>query len=244
MIDLQSTPALDVSGLSGGFGPIPLLADINLSVGAGEIVALLGPNGAGKTTAIMALAGHLPQARGRIMISGEPARRTAHQRAAQGIGVVTQERCVFMGLSVRDNLRLGRGAASDVLDLFPELRPHLRRRVGLLSGGQQQMLAVGRALAARPTVLLTDELSFGLSPLVVDRILGVLRQYADAFNIAVLLVEQQIHKALRCADRAYVLQRGRIVMQGSCESLQDRLDELHGLYLSRDGAPHASNGHK
>jgi ABC-type branched-subunit amino acid transport system ATPase component len=239
-----ATPVLEVSALSAGFGAVSLLSDINLCVHAGEVVALLGPNGAGKTTTIMALAGHMSLMHGEVRINGELARRTPHGRARRGMGVVTQERCVFMGLSVRDNLRLGRGKSDEVLDLFPELRPHLHRRVGLLSGGQQQMLAVGRALAARPQVLLTDELSFGLAPLVVDRILRVMREYVDTYRIAALLVEQHIHKALQCADRAYVLQRGRIVMSGPCESLRGRLDELHGVYVRGTGDVSANGGHE
>jgi branched-chain amino acid transport system ATP-binding protein len=229
-----SAPVLEASGLCAGFGPVPLLREIDLVVRPGEIVGLLGANGAGKTTTIMALAGHLRPAAGRVLLGGVPAHLPAYRRARQGLGLVTQERCAFMDLSLRDNLRLGSGGADPVLQLFPELAPHMDRRVGLLSGGQQQMLAVGRALVAKPKVLLSDELSFGLAPQIVDRILQTLRAYAAAHNTAVLLVEQQVQKALECVDRAYVLQRGRIVLAETADYLKLHLDELQRVYMETE----------
>ena len=225
-------PVLQAIGLTAGFGSIPHVRDVDLAVHPGEMLALLGANGAGKTTTIMSLAGQLRRAGGEVLFKGAPAHSSPERRARAGLGLVTQERCVFMGLSLSDNLRLGRGPVEEVLALFPELRVHLRRPVGLLSGGQQQMLAVGRALAARPSVLLADELSFGLGPLIVDRLLVALRRYADEYGIAVILVEQHIQKALKFSDRAVVLQHGRVALQGSAADLRGRPEQIQQAYLA------------
>jgi len=145
-------------------------------------------------------------------------------------------------LSVQDNLRLGRGSVSDALELVPELRPLLRRRVGLLSGGEQQMLTLARALASRPSVLLADELSLGLAPLILDRLLQLARRAADD-GVAVLIVEQQARKALRYCDRGYVLARGRVMLEGTASELRDQLPEIEATYLAAaSSAPPSSAG--
>lgn len=222
---------LELRGLSGGFGPVPYLNDLDLSVEAGQIVALLGANGAGKTSTIMTIAGHAKVASGEVLFDGRPLTGAPHLRARDGIGLLTQERCAFMDLSLRDNLRLGLGDPDDVLRHFPELEQFMDKKAGLLSGGQQQMLAVGRILAARPRLMLIDELSLGLAPLMVDRILKTLDAFRTEFGTAVILVEQHVHKALEVADRAYVLQRGRIVMSGTTDDLKGSLDDLHRAYI-------------
>jgi branched-chain amino acid transport system ATP-binding protein len=150
-----------------------------LDVAAGEVVALLGPNAAGKTTTLMTLSGHLPSIRGDVVWRGRPTSSPPHIRARDGLGLVTEERAVFMQMTISDNLRVGRCDKERALRLFPELEPHLDRRVGLLSGGQQQMLALARVLTRPTAVLLADELSLGLAPKVVDRLLLAVRTAAN-----------------------------------------------------------------
>lgn len=235
---------LELRGLSGGYGSVPFLNDLDLTVDAGQIVALLGANGAGKSSTIMTIAGHAKVASGECLFDGEPLTGAPHLRARQGIGLLTQERCTFMELTLRDNLRLGLGDENEVLTYFPELEQFLDKRAGLLSGGQQQMLAVGRILAAKPRLMLIDELSLGLAPLMVDRILSTLDEFRVRYGTAVILVEQHVHKALAVADKAYVLQRGRIVMSGTTDELKDSLDDLHRAYIPVGaGADELAGGH-
>jgi branched-chain amino acid transport system ATP-binding protein len=227
--------ALAAHDLDAGYGAVAAVRGLNLEVAAGEIVALLGANGAGKTTTLMTLAGAIPALGGEVLLAGERARGPLHRRARAGVVLVPEERSVFMGLTVRDNLRVGRGAAQRVLEIFPELRDHLRRKAGMLSGGQQQMLTLGRALAAEPRVLLADELSLGLAPLLVARLLDAVRQAASDRGVAVLLVEQHIRSALEVADRVYVLRRGSVVLEGRAEELRARTDEIEQAYLHGPG---------
>jgi sulfate-transporting ATPase len=163
-------------------------------------------------------------------------------RARKGLGVVSQERAVLMELSARENLRVSRCDIDRAIALFPELEPHLERRVGLLSGGQQQMLALARCLARKCRLLLVDELSLGLAPRIVDRLLHAVRDAADD-GTAVLLVEQHIHKALSVADRVLVMTRGTVALEGNAGDLVDRLDEIQDAYL-RTGASESTNGAK
>ena len=213
-----------------------MVRGVDLHVEAGEVVALLGPNGAGKTTTMLTLSGTLAPIAGRISADGVTMSGPLHRRARRGLAVVTEERSIFRGLSTRSNLQLGRGPVAAALELFPELERLLDRKAGLLSGGEQQMVAVARAVAAEPKLLLVDELSIGLAPMVVERLLEAIRGAADR-GAGVLMVEQHAHKALRRADRGYVLQRGRIVLEGSAEGLLGRMDDLEQAYLSGDGAP-------
>lgn len=222
---------LGARGLSAGYAGVPVVREIDLEVRRGEVVALLGPNGAGKTTTLLALAGEVPVLGGEVHLGGAATSAPLHRRAAAGLGLITQERSVFMSLSVRDNLRLGRGDPDRAVELFPELEPHLDRRAGLLSGGQQQILTTARALAAEPEVLLADELSLGLAPQIVARLLSAIRDAAGR-GVAVLLVEQQLSQALKVADRAYVLRRGRIELTDDAAALRERIGEVTELYLS------------
>jgi branched-chain amino acid transport system ATP-binding protein len=201
-----------------------------MHIHAGEVVALLGPNGAGKTTTVRTIAGELPACAGTLRYQGRMLRGPLHRRARAGIATIPEERAIFSRLSTLANLRLGRGDVEAVLELFPELEPLLDRRAGLLSGGEQQMLVVGRAIAANPKLLLVDELSLGLAPLVVERLLRALRRAAGG-GTAVLLIEQHARKALAIADRGYVMRRGRLRMEGSSAELLDRFDEIEGSYL-------------
>jgi branched-chain amino acid transport system ATP-binding protein len=207
--------------------------DLDLEVHAGEVVALLGPNGAGKTTTLLALAGELPLLSGEVAIDGEVTRAPLHRRAQRGLMFVTEEKSVFMGLSTRDNLRAADADLDAAMTLFPELERRLDVRGGLLSGGEQQMLSLARALCREPRVLLADELSMGLAPLVVKRLLQAVRDAAVARGTAVLLVEQHVRQALRYADRAYVVRRGRIALAGSAVELAGRISEIEDSYLTR-----------
>jgi branched-chain amino acid transport system ATP-binding protein len=222
---------LECRNLAAGYGPIPAVHDVSLRVRPGEMVAVLGANGAGKSTTLLALAGELPLQGGEVLWNSSPTRAPLYKRARSGLAFVTEERSVFMGLTVRENLRLGRGSVADALALVPELRRLLGRRVGLLSGGEQQMLTLARALASKPEILFADELSLGLAPLILDRLLRLARQAADD-GVGVLIVEQQARKALRYCDRAYVLARGHVVLEGTAEELCERLPEIEATYLS------------
>ena len=218
-------------GLTAGYGGTPAIHGIDLEARAGEVVALLGANGAGKTTTLLTLAGEVAPISGSVVFRGDARRRRLHQRARQGLGFLTEERCVFMQLTGWQNLKLGRGRPQKALQLFPELEEHLDKKVGLLSGGQQQMLALGRVLAAQPRVLLADELSLGLAPMVVERLLTAVRAAADD-GVAVILVEQHVRQALAIADRVHVLRRGRVVLSGSADELRGDADGIAAHYLT------------
>jgi len=187
---------VEVDGLDAGYHGTPVVRDLTLHVGEGEVVALLGANGAGKTTTLATIAGLQQPLAGRIRMDGQDiGGKSAHRLARRGLSLVPEGRALFASLTTRENLRLsaGRGRSHDeVLDLLPELRKCLDRKAGLLSGGEQQMLAVGRAITRRPRVLLIDEMSLGLAPVVVERLLPVLRRVADDLHTAVLLVEQHV----------------------------------------------------
>jgi branched-chain amino acid transport system ATP-binding protein len=227
------TDVLTASGLTTGYGPQPVVHEIELTVAAGEVVALLGANGAGKTTTLLALTGVLPLHKGEVQIVGKNMRKVPlHRRARQGLSFVTEERSVFKGLSTVDNLRVGGVPTADVLALFPELEKRLKVRGGLLSGGEQQMLTLGRALSRSPKLLLADELSLGLAPLVVGRLLAAVRSAADEQGTGVLLVEQHARKALHYVDRVYVMRRGRIYMSLSAAEASLRIDEIEAAYLA------------
>jgi sulfate-transporting ATPase len=224
------TAVLEADGLRAGYGKVEIVRDLSLRVDEGEVVALLGPNGAGKTTTISTLSGELRALGGEVRFLGARTEAPMHVRARNGLGLVSQERAVLMDLTARENLRVSRCDLDRAVALFPELEPHLERRVGLLSGGQQQMLALARCLARRCRLLLVDELSLGLAPLVVDRLLQAVRAAADE-GTAVLLVEQHIHKALSVADRVLVMTRGAIGLEGDATELAGRLDDIQDAYL-------------
>jgi branched-chain amino acid transport system ATP-binding protein len=219
--------------LCAGYGSLPVLRDVTLDVRPGEVVVLLGANGAGKSTTLKALAGYLRPTDGTIYWNSSVKYAPAHVRARQGMRYVPDERAIFASMSVSDNLRIGRQTSNErALELFPELAPLLKRRAGLLSGGEQQMLVLARALSARPRLLIADEVSLGLAPLVVRRLLRAVRDAADAYGTAALLVEQQLRAGLEVADRGYVMQRGRLVLEGSAAELLARMNEIETAYLS------------
>jgi branched-chain amino acid transport system ATP-binding protein len=234
------TAALEIRNLSAGYAGVPVVRGVDLRVDAGEVVALLGPNGAGKTTTLLTISGLIPALDGEIDVLGEPvSSRAPYQNARRGLAHVPEDRSLFFQLTVQENLRLGlrgdkagRAAAYDrALDMLPALRPLMTRRAGLLSGGEQQMLALARAMVGEPKVLLVDEMSLGLAPIIVERLLPLVRQIADETGAAVLLVEQHIQMALSVADRAYVMSHGEIVMSGIAAEMAERRDLLEASYL-------------
>ena len=217
---------LEVVGLDAGYGDAQALFDVALRVDAGEPVALIGANGAGKSTLLRCVTGLLPPWRGAIRFRGRPlAAMPAHAIARQGIAMVPEGRQLFPSLTVRENLLVGGAAARvgpwslpRVLRLFPGLAPRLDRRVTTLSGGEQQMVAIGRALLANPDLLLCDEISLGLAPPVVAELYQTLRAVL-AEGVTVLVVEQDLRQALGLADRVYCLREGRVVLSGRSDAL-------------------------
>jgi branched-chain amino acid transport system ATP-binding protein len=227
----STVPLLAAKDMVVGYGSVHVLKGFNLAVLPGEVVALLGANGAGKTTTLHALAGELPLQSGSVSLLGRTIQSPLHRRARWGLGLLTEERSVFMKLTVEQNLRLGRGSIERALEEMPELRSLLKRRGGLLSGGEQQMLSLARALAGDYKVLLIDEISLGLAPIIVQRLHRAIRKAAIERGLGVLLVEQHVRAALQIADRAIVLRRGDVVLTGTSEELSGRLDEIRRVYL-------------
>lgn len=215
---------LSVEDVRSAYGRIEVLHGVTLHVARGEIVTLIGANGAGKTTLMHAISGVQPITGGKILFEGRPiAQLPAHARVAAGISQVPEGRQVFEPLSVKDNLRLGAWSrrASDlgddlarVRELFPMLEAFWEKPAGMLSGGQQQMLAIGRGLMAKPRLLLLDEPSMGLAPKLVDHVLAVIRSLQHE-GLTILLVEQNAGAALAIADRAYVLETGKVALSGN-----------------------------
>jgi branched-chain amino acid transport system ATP-binding protein len=232
----MSAAVLEIEGLTTGYEDAAVVRELDLSVGEGEVVALLGANGAGKTTTLRAVSGIVDPMSGGIAFGGRDLAGTSISgRARMGIAHVPENRGLFFGLSVAEHFRLGhRGERLDAdaaYRYFPALAELRDRRCGLLSGGEQQMLAVARALARHPKLLLLDELSLGLAPLIVEGLLPVVREYATETGCGVLLVEQHIQLALGVADRGYVLSHGEVVLQDRAEALRRNRELLMASYF-------------
>ncbi|MCL4296945.1 MAG: ABC transporter ATP-binding protein [Anaerolineae bacterium] len=220
---------LEINNLNMAYGDAQALWNVSLAVNEGECVTIIGPNGAGKTTLVNALAGIIPARSGQILLDGRDLTQApAHRVCGFGVAVVPEGRRLFPQMSVRDNLDIGsyipsaRARRAETIErvytIFPRLKERARQLAGTLSGGEQQMVAIGRALMALPRLLLLDEPSLGLAPLVVDNIFAVLSEINKA-GVSILMVEQNVSKALQFAARGYVLEQGRIVQAGAAESL-------------------------
>jgi ABC-type branched-subunit amino acid transport system ATPase component len=228
------TAVLETRALRAGYGGVEVVRGIDLHVEPGEVVAMLGPNGAGKTTTLLTLAGELAPLGGEVDVLGRHGRTPLHVLARHGLALITQERSVLMSLTTAENLRVSRCDVGKALELFPELEPHLGRHVGLLSGGQQQMLALARGLARGPRLLLVDELSLGLAPLVVQELLGVIERL-KADGMTIILVEQSLNVALSVSDRAVFLEKGQVRFEGPAAELAERDDLARAVFLGREG---------
>jgi len=236
-----TTNILEVRGLHAAYGPTRVLQGIDLDIPAGQVVALLGANGAGKTTTLRALCQMMVSTQGSILLAGQRIDgRSTEQIAKAGVGHVPDGRGTFLGLTTEENLRLGAYARSGrdgietdmarVFDYFPRLRERRGQQAGTLSGGEQQMLAIGRALMGRPRLLLLDEPSFGLAPLIVRDIFAIMRRINQEEQVSILLVEQNAKLALDLADSAYLIETGRIVLSGPAAEVR-RNDAVRKAYL-------------
>jgi len=234
---------LEVSGLTVQRGAKRVIADLSMRLPAGRTVALLGPNGAGKSSLVLALAGALPVASGRILLAGQDlANRPCDAVRSAGVAAILEGHQVLTAMSVEENLRVAGfdlpqrellAQLEQAWGIFPELRQLRGRLAGTLSGGQQQMVAVAQALMARPRFVLADELSLGLAPLIVRRLTGVLKVLADQ-GCGILLIEQFTHVALRLADHVYVMNRGRVHFEGDPAEVRANPQVLHEAYLAGD----------
>lgn len=229
--------SLVVTGLDAGYGQLAVLHDVSLQVAAGEVLAVVGANGAGKTTLLRAVSGLIRPTAGTVTLDARDITGNAAEKmAARGLTHVPENRLCFPTLSVRDNLMLGAWTRKDggdldpVLDLFPRLKTRLGQLAGTLSGGEQQMVAIGRGLMAEPTAILLDEPSIGLAPKVVAEIMEVLARLKTEKNLAVLLVEQNVRASFKIADRAVVMNRGRVALSGPPAELVE-LPEVRSAYL-------------
>jgi branched-chain amino acid transport system ATP-binding protein len=227
--------ALELAGVSAGYGETVVIENVDLSLAAGETVSIIGRNGVGKTTLLATLMGHTTLHAGRILLGGtDIARWSVHRRVRHGLGFVPQEREIFSSLTVRENLavaaRPGRWTPASVFELFPRLAERQAGRGDELSGGEQQMLAIGRALVGNPSVLLMDEPSEGLAPVIVEELVRAVRRLAATDGLTLVLVEQNARLALDLSPRTIVMDRGRIVHDGASADLRDEPETLERLF--------------
>jgi branched-chain amino acid transport system ATP-binding protein len=237
----MSKPALVCTELWAGYGPQPAIRSVSIALAPGRLTGLFGPNGAGKTTLLRTVAGLIPAMRGEVSLDGIPfGSAPTYLRVRRGLGLIPDNRSLFTQLSTRVNLELARQKSGlsldEALDLFPALRGRLKVRAAQLSGGEQQMLAIARALMPRPRVLLVDEMSLGLAPLIVNRLLPVLRDVAREADMAILLVEQHVRIALQYVDHVYVLVHGELQISCPADDVRHDPSQLQALYLS-EGVP-------
>lgn len=244
--DAAGSPAVEVRGLDFSYGQLQVLFDVDLTVARGEVLALLGTNGAGKSTVLANISGLLVPDRGQVLLDGEDVTHTgAEHRVRHGLVQVTGGKAVFPTMSVADNLKAGcyplrrdrptaRHRLDNVLELFPILAERLTQQAGTLSGGEQQMLGLAKGLLLQPTLLLIDELSLGLAPVVVEQLLSVV-ETLRAQRVTMVLVEQSINVALSLADRAVFMEKGRIRFEGPAAALLERDDLARAVFLGNEG---------
>jgi ABC-type branched-subunit amino acid transport system ATPase component len=228
---------LEAYNVSAGYGRIPVVHEVCLTVARGEVVALVGPNGAGKTTTLITMGGYLRPLSGEVRWKGQRTEAPPHRRARAGLAFVSEHRSVLMRLTTRENLKVGRVETARCVQLFPELNERLDVKAGELSGGEQQMLGIGRALARNPELLMVDELSLGLAPLVTERLFRAVRSAADETGVGVLLVEQHLNNTLRYADRVYLIVAGRVEFEGSPKELEANRSAVVRSYFGWEGVP-------
>lgn len=236
------TPILEVTDLRSGYGPVNVLGGLSFGVGEREIVAILGPNGAGKSTLLKSIVGLVTPSAGRVHLSGTDVTKLSIEATVRrGLTLVPEGRNVFVGLTVAENLRMGAylrrdrseidGDLDRLLDRFPRLRERSSQLAGTLSGGEQQQLAICRALMSQPRVLLLDEPSLGLAPILAQSVFEFILELREEEGLTIVLVEQSIHDALRIADRVYLLASGLFVESGSAEEMAKSVQTLEASYL-------------
>ncbi|SHH07375.1 amino acid/amide ABC transporter ATP-binding protein 2, HAAT family [Jatrophihabitans endophyticus] len=230
---------LRIEGLTAGYAGIAAVRDVSLTVAPGEVVALLGPNGAGKSTTLLSAIGALAPMGGRVLFDGQDITgRTPDAVSRLGLALVPDSRGIFFDLTVRDHFRLAapkgdKAAVEAMLDRFGALRGLMDRRAGLLSGGEQQMLALAKAFVTKPSVLMVDEMSLGLAPLIVQSLMPIMRRAAEEEGMGILLVEQHIEMALKVADRGIVLNRGAVRFEGPARELLTNRADVEASYMAR-----------
>lgn len=231
-----AVPILDCQNLSAGYGPVRVVRDVNFALQAGSVLAVLGPNGAGKSTLMNTLAGLLPRKGGDVVVEGKSLRNGRPAEANRhGLILVPDDRALFTSMTVRENLSIAKrsgGLSLDgAIDMFPALGKRIKVNAGALSGGEQQMLAVARALVQNPRVLLIDEMSMGLAPVIVEELLPIVRRIADETDAVVVLVEQHVQLALEVADEALVIVHGGVRLSGPADELAKNPELLEQAYL-------------
>ena len=227
---------IQTSNLNVGYGTLAVGRNINIAVEAGKVTCVLGPNGAGKTTLLLTLSGFLEPLAGEILIDGVAQKKANAQKSnQQGVVLIPDTRALFTQLNPVENLKLayrkGGKTVDEVMDLFPALRERARIKAGMLSGGEQQMLAMGRGIVQGPKVLLIDEMSMGLAPVIVEQLVPLVRQVADQTGAGVVLVEQHVRLALEVADTAVVMVHGDVVLQDSATNLKANPQLMEDAYL-------------
>jgi branched-chain amino acid transport system ATP-binding protein len=230
---------LEIKDLRVSYGAVQALRGVSLDVKQGEIVTLLGSNGAGKSSLLRSIIAMTPSPRGEILFEGQSVlRQPTDSIVKSGISLVPEGRGILATMSVEENLELGafhqdkswKSRLPEIFELFPIIQQRLKQSAGTLSGGEQQMLAIGRALLARPKLLLLDEPSLGLAPKIIQNIFALISRIRAA-GVSILLIEQNVHMGLKVADRAYVLQNGKIVVSGTAAEMRDKLDDTQKAYL-------------